>query len=109
MHATRYARWLRRLTLGNETYKTTCKDNAGGKNVTFEETLSFNKNMEENILKVVLSLGYMCMRAYMHYTHTRYTHACTHGLGACGGGAASGRCKYTTPTPLATTSSASAK
>eukprot|EP00277_Geminigera_cryophila_P010826 CAMPEP_0179451886 /NCGR_PEP_ID=MMETSP0799-20121207/35916_1 /TAXON_ID=46947 /ORGANISM="Geminigera cryophila, Strain CCMP2564" /LENGTH=129 /DNA_ID=CAMNT_0021247545 /DNA_START=25 /DNA_END=414 /DNA_ORIENTATION=- len=40
------------LTLGDETYKTTVKDNAGGKNVVFDEKLSFNKQLQENILKV---------------------------------------------------------
>ena len=53
-----------RLTLGDEMYKTTCKDNAGGKNVNYEETLSFKKNMEENILKVFCPMP--CIFAYMY-------------------------------------------
>jgi len=44
------------LTLGDETYKTTVKDNAGGKNVVFDEKLSFNKQLIENILQVFLSI-----------------------------------------------------
>ena len=31
------------LALGNETLKTSFKENAGGKNVVFNETLTFNK------------------------------------------------------------------
>ena len=46
------------LTLGDETYKTSVKDNAGGKNVVFDEKLSFNKQASENILKVCLNSFY---------------------------------------------------
>jgi len=42
---------LCRLELGNETYKTSTKDNAGG-TCKFEEKFSFNKQHGENLLKV---------------------------------------------------------
>jgi hypothetical protein len=41
-----------RITLGNETYKTSTKDNAGG-NATFNEKLSFNKQSSVTVLQVV--------------------------------------------------------
>jgi hypothetical protein len=44
-----------RLTLGNETYKTSTKDNAGG-TCLFKEKLSFNKQAGENMLTVSLFL-----------------------------------------------------
>jgi hypothetical protein len=40
-----------RITLGNETYKTSTKDNAGGSAI-FNEKLTFNKQSSETILKV---------------------------------------------------------
>ena len=43
--------YVTRLTLGNETYKTKVKDNAGGSCI-FNEKISFNKQATENILKV---------------------------------------------------------
>ena len=78
------------LTLGDETYKTTVKDNAGGKNVVFDEKLSFNKQLQENILKVFLSIWqminffvrmytrihvhiYICIYIYAWYTCIRVT------------------------------------
>jgi len=39
--------------LGNETYRTGVKDNAGGAAI-FSEKLSFNKQVDENILKVAV-------------------------------------------------------
>ena len=40
------------LTLGNQTFKTAVKDNAGGKNVEFNERLSFKKDRTSTTLKV---------------------------------------------------------
>ena len=40
------------LQLGNDTYTTSYKENAGGKNVTFNEKISFQKHMSDTILKV---------------------------------------------------------
>jgi hypothetical protein len=39
------------LTLGNESYNTSVKDNAGG-SIEFNEKISFNKQATENMLKV---------------------------------------------------------
>jgi hypothetical protein len=41
-----------RLKLGDEQYKTSFKDNAGGKNVVFDEKFSFNKKEGSRILTV---------------------------------------------------------
>ena len=40
------------LTLGNQTFKTEVKNNAGGKNVEFNERLSFKKDRTSTTLKV---------------------------------------------------------
>ena len=41
-----------RLELGDEKYKTSYKDNAGGKNVVFDEKFSFNKKLEDARIRV---------------------------------------------------------
>ena len=51
-----------RLELGNETYKTSTKDNAGG-TCTFKEKFAFNKQKSENLLKVWSSLTVLRWRA----------------------------------------------
>ena len=40
------------LQLGNDTYTTSYKENAGGKSVTFNEKISFQKHLSDIILKV---------------------------------------------------------
>ena len=62
------------LTLGNQTFKTKVKVNAGGTNVEFNECLSFKKDRTSNTL-VVCKNNNLYIRAQRHiHAHATRTH-----------------------------------